>query len=248
MADSKEELARKARALAEKSFLAGNVYGAQQWMQSAAKLAPNLHGNAQAAAAYDVHAAARRRHGGAPDWYAVLGLPHPASGAVLTHDAIKRQHRSLCLLVHPDKNPSAAADGAFKLVQAAWDALSTRHPPAGTGAAAPAPPPTRAPAPPPRPPDPQPQPRPRPQVVQMPRRAAPPTAGYTYTRAAQPERGRHAPPPPPSRRSPSPTAGRCPKCNAPTTIGKRNFRCLSCHWSPMDDRQDDDDDYDDEDW
>ena len=37
-------------------------------------------------------------------------------------NGIKWQHRRpLCLAVHPDKNPSAAADGAFKVVQAAYD-------------------------------------------------------------------------------------------------------------------------------
>ncbi|KAF8722252.1 hypothetical protein HU200_022561 [Digitaria exilis] len=113
-AASKEEQARRARALAEKCFLAGNVYGARQWMQSALRLAPGLPGTAQIVAAYDVHAAAAARR--PPDWYAVLGLRPPG----VTHDDVKRHHRRLCLLVHPDKNPSAAADGAFKLVQAAW--------------------------------------------------------------------------------------------------------------------------------
>ncbi|KAL6658034.1 hypothetical protein ACP70R_004281 [Stipagrostis hirtigluma subsp. patula] len=251
MAESKqEEQARRARALAEKCFLAGNVYSAKRWMQSALRLAPSLRGNAQAAAAYDVHAAAARTHLGATDWYAVLGLPHPgssgAAAAGLTHEAIKRQHRSLCLLVHPDKNPSAAADGAFKLVQAAWDALSARHPPGSTSAAAP--PPSPAQAPPTKPPDPQPQPRPRPQAAQMPRRRAAASTPGGYTGAREQQRWRRVSPPPTSRRSPSPPAGKCPACGARTTNGKRSFRCMSCHWSPVDVRQYDDDDYDYEDY
>jgi len=237
----KEEQARRAQALAEKCFLAGNVHGARQWMQSAARLAPGLPGAARVAAAYDVHAAAAR---GPPEcWYAVLGLRQP-----VTHDDVKRQHRRLCLLVHPDKNPCAAADGAFKLVHAAWEALSARHPP---GAA-----PARA-----SQPAPQPQyrqqatpPRPRPQVVQMQRRppatasraaGAPTTSSYAYAHQASrqhrpPEKG--SPLPPTGRRPTSQPRDKCPACGACTTNGKRSFRCGSCHWSPMDDRPPDDDD------
>ncbi|WVZ59667.1 hypothetical protein U9M48_009777 [Paspalum notatum var. saurae] len=269
----KEEQARRAQALAEKCFLAGNLFGARQWMQSAARLAPGLPGTAQIVAAYDVHAAAARRP---PDWYAVLGLPPPGgAGPPLTHDDVKRQHRRLCLLVHPDKNPCAAADGAFKLVQAAWEALSARHPPGGAAAAVvankPWPPPPTQPQPAQRqaaqqraPPPPPPR---RPQVVQMPRRASAAPAAPTHT----------APGPAPSRassnaqqastaankrpqkkggwvkvstpsapqRPTSPVAGKCPSCGARTN-GKKTFRCMSCQWSPMDERQGHDDDYDDD--
>jgi hypothetical protein len=242
---TKEDQARRAHEIAEKCFLAGNVHGARRWMQSAVRLAPALPGTAQIVAAYDVHAAAARRS--APDsWYAVLGLLQQAFAGLVTHDDVKRQHRRLCLLVHPDKNPSAAADGAFKLVQAAWDALSARHPPGA------APPPAKQPArpPPPRAPEPQPKPRPRPTVVQMPRRTAPAPARAGATRAptyAQQATRRKPPPPPPTtgRRSTSPIEGRCPACGACTINGRSNLRCGSCQWSPMDDcrpRDDDDDD------
>ncbi|CAL4934448.1 unnamed protein product [Urochloa decumbens] len=254
---SKEEMARKAQALAEKCFLAGNVHGARQWMQSAVRLAPALPGTAQIVAAYDVHAAAAGRR--APDcWYAVLGLHQQqqpgGAGAGVTHDDVKRQHRRLCLLVHPDKNPCAAADGAFKLVQAAWHALSARHPPGA--AAAPAPsqpppwPPKRQQAAPAR--APEPQPRPRPQVVQMQRRAPAPAAAAaaptmpSYAQRASrnkpPEKTSAPPPPPPTGRRPvSPIGDKCPSCGARTTNGGTRFRCFSCEWSPMDDRPDDDD-------
>lgn len=246
---SKEEMARKARIKAEESFLAGNVYGAKQWVQSAVRLAPDLAGNAQAAAAYNVHAAAARTP---PDWYAVLELPDPRSAGI-THDAVKRQHRKLCLLVHPDKNASKAAGSAFKLVQDAFDALSARHPPS---ASAPAPPPVW-PARPPDPPPSKPQPpRPRPQVVQMQRpssryeRPPPPPGNYAQKTARPPPpkpQRRTVPPPPPVEKPSAPVAGHCPNCGASTpSIGKRNFRCMSCEWSPMDQRRhydDEDDDY-----
>ncbi|KAJ1294766.1 hypothetical protein BS78_01G171700 [Paspalum vaginatum] len=269
---NKKEQARKAQAMAEKCFLAGNVFGARQWMQSAARLAPDLPGTAQIVAAYDVHAAAARRP---PDWYAVLGLRPPGSGPPLTHDDVKRQHRRLCLLVHPDKNPCAAADGAFKLVQAAWQALSARHPPGGAAAAVaankpwPPPPPAQGQAAQQRAPQPQPQPRPRPQVVQMPRRAsaaaeptytapgpAPaPSRTQSYTQpqastaaAKRPQKKggwvRVSTPSAPQRPT-SPVADKCPSCGARTN-GKKTFRCMSCQWSPMDERRGHDDDYDDD--
>ncbi|CAN6287684.1 unnamed protein product [Urochloa humidicola] len=234
MAESvKVEQARKALALAEKSFLAGNVPAARQWMLSAARLAPGLPGVAQAAAAYDVHAAAAARR--PVDWYAVLGLPQQrprsSAGDVLAHDDIKRQHRRLCLLVHPDKNPSAAADGAFKLVQAAWEALSARHPP---------PPRRRSPC-----------------VVRRRDRptrrhnrgqrwpSTPPPRGAgahqgrrrpSYADAARAAaRSPAAPPSPPRaepRVPPPPPASRCPSCGALTPYGKRSLRCMACHWRP----------------
>jgi hypothetical protein len=259
MADSmekdKEEQARKAHALAEKCFLAGNVLAARQWMQSAVRLAPDLPGTPQIVAAYDVHAAAAARS--PTDWYAVLGL-NPGGGGGVTHDDIKKQHRRLCLLVHPDKNPCAAADGAFMLVQAASRALLAKYPPPGTVAPAPPPPQQQRQAVPPTPrapePQPQPQPRPRrPQVVQMARRPAPPPT----PRPAAPmpptysERAKQAEPVQKSRRrrglSPprplftSQIADKCPVCGVKVINGgESHFRCINCQWSPLDGRHDDD--------
>ncbi|EER93918.1 hypothetical protein BDA96_01G199700 [Sorghum bicolor] len=244
MADSsvekeKEEQARKAHALAEKCFLAGNVSAARQWMQSAVRLAPDLPGTPQIVAAYDVHAAAARS---TRNWYAVLDLK---PGRSLTHDDIKKQYRRLCLLVHPDKNPSAAADGAFKLIQAAWDALLAKHPPLGTAAAPapaanqPAPPPPaaqRQQAAPPRPPEPKPKPKPQPRPPR--RRPAP----QTTPRPAAPK------PPTNSQQANPKQDGKCSNCGATSLNGRNNYRCMSCLWSPMDGRHELHDDDDDDDF
>uniref|UniRef100_A0A0E0KFK9 J domain-containing protein n=1 Tax=Oryza punctata TaxID=4537 RepID=A0A0E0KFK9_ORYPU len=248
---SKQDRALQAKNLAERCFLAGDVAGAKRWCQNAQKLDPELPGVAQAAAAYDVHSAAARKAigvaGCGPDWYAVLGLPQPRSGLVTHHDAVKKQYRKLCLLVHPDKNTSAAADGAFKLVQTAWDVLSTRHPPPGAAAASACTPPMReeelfrtkptaaAPAkttPSQQPPKPQQSAPRRPQVVQM-------------RRPAQTKQHRPTmPPPPPLVTRPSPTRGKCQYCDAAMS---KSFRCMSCHRSPMDNKPgySDNDEYDD---
>uniref|UniRef100_A0A0D9VVP1 J domain-containing protein n=1 Tax=Leersia perrieri TaxID=77586 RepID=A0A0D9VVP1_9ORYZ len=259
---SKQDRALQAKNLAERCFLGGDVAGAKQWCQSAQKLDPDLPGVAQASAAYDVHYAAARKSIGVagesgPDWYAVLNLP-PARSGLVTHDAVKKQYRKLCLLVHPDKNTSAAADGAFKLVQSAWDVLSARHPSTDqavaysttrpmrpqdlyrtkpTAAAAAKKQPPEPPAPKTTPPPPQQSAPRRPQVVQMRRPAAPQPTRFgakpaTVQRPTMPR-------PPPVVRPPSPSRGKCQYCGARTVVrgaaNARSFRCVSCHRSPMDD-------------
>ncbi|CAN6322027.1 unnamed protein product [Urochloa humidicola] len=105
--------AEKAYQRAEELFLTGNIRGAHREASKAKRLCPSL-----AAAAADRPA---------DDWWwrAVLGV---ARGAA-TRDAVKRQFRRLSLLVdlvHPDKNRSAAAEGAFRLLrQARDDAVSS---------------------------------------------------------------------------------------------------------------------------
>ena len=105
MAEANREEAERACRRAEEHFLAGNVAGARRLAGKAQRLFPSLPGVANAVAAYAVHASA-------PDWHAVLGVDRPASAV-----AVKRQFRRLSLLVHPDKNRSPAAEGAFKLLR-----------------------------------------------------------------------------------------------------------------------------------
>ncbi|XP_044365777.1 uncharacterized protein [Triticum aestivum] len=114
------EEAERALRRAEEHFLAGNVAGARRLAAKARRLSPSLPGAAHALAAYDVHAAAAGTQHRAGYWHDVLGVGRSASAS-----AVKRQFRRLSLLVHPDKNRSAAAEGAFKLLGQACDALSS---------------------------------------------------------------------------------------------------------------------------
>lgn len=129
MATGTEE-AEKAFRSAEELFLAGHLDGALRVCRNAKRHFASLPALKSALAAYEVHDAAR---GGS--WYAVFGVgvgggqPEPVRHE---HDAIKKRYRRLCLVLHPDKNRSAAAADAFKLLQRAWEVLSARHPP-GTG-------------------------------------------------------------------------------------------------------------------
>ncbi|KQK12252.1 hypothetical protein BRADI_1g02465v3 [Brachypodium distachyon] len=132
------EEAEKAYARAESLFVAGDVPGARRMAIRARRLSPSLPGVAHALGAYDIHAAAT--------WHAILGLDGGGGGqrqpARVDEEAVKRQFRRRSLLVHPDKNRSAAAEGAFKLLRQACDALLSSGPgpcytrPAPYGAAA----------------------------------------------------------------------------------------------------------------
>ncbi|KAJ1292806.1 hypothetical protein BS78_01G018400 [Paspalum vaginatum] len=122
------EAAEKAYRLAEERFLAGDLDAALRLSRNAKRHFASLPALERALAAYEVHAAARGG-GRSRDWQAVLGVRPPA-----TRDAIKKQYKRMsCLVLHPVKNRSAAADGAFKLLQQAWEALSSAPPPPGGG-------------------------------------------------------------------------------------------------------------------
>uniref|UniRef100_A0A8I6Y4L5 J domain-containing protein n=1 Tax=Hordeum vulgare subsp. vulgare TaxID=112509 RepID=A0A8I6Y4L5_HORVV len=118
--DSDAGEVEKLHRIAEERFLAGDVAGSLRVARKAEARCGSLTGF-HALAAYEVHAAAAVRN-----WYGVLGV---GSRGRVTHEDIKRRYRRLCLVLHPDKNRSAAADGAFKLLQEAWTVLSARHPP-----------------------------------------------------------------------------------------------------------------------
>nr|CAD1829398.1 unnamed protein product [Ananas comosus var. bracteatus] len=126
-------MAEKAKARAEDKFRSNDVRGARVQALKAQSLFPALPGLAQALTAYNVHlaAATRKLPSGGTDWHAVLDVP-PTAGT----DAIKKKFKRLCLLTHPDKNPSVAADGAFKLVVRAWDAISSSSSSSAASAAA----------------------------------------------------------------------------------------------------------------
>ncbi|KAG2577318.1 hypothetical protein PVAP13_6NG091209 [Panicum virgatum] len=252
-ASSKEEQARRAQALAEKCFLAGNVHGARQWMQSAARLGPGLPGAARVAAAYDVHAAAapppvlvrsagpaaarhpRRRQAAAPK-----ALPPRAP----RQEPLRRRRR--CLQARPGRLGSALRQ-AHARRGGGQPTRTTAHTSAATAPPSWPPPQYRQQASPPRP---------GPQVVKRHQRApatvsragAPTMSSYAYAHQASrqhrpPEKG--SPQPPTGRRPTSPARDKCPACGAWTINGKMSFgafRCGICHWSPMDDRPPDDDD------
>uniref|UniRef100_R7W5N1 J domain-containing protein n=1 Tax=Aegilops tauschii TaxID=37682 RepID=R7W5N1_AEGTA len=114
----KEVAAEEAYQRAELLYHAGNFPGACRHAQRAQQLFPALPGVANALAAYSIHAAAAAGRPGRPNWKDVLALEKQATP---TRDTIRRQFLRLSLLVPPDKNASAAAEGAFKILRQACD-------------------------------------------------------------------------------------------------------------------------------
>ncbi|XP_048572768.1 dnaJ homolog subfamily B member 12-like [Triticum urartu] len=127
------DAAERLHRLAEQRFLVGDVAGALRAAREAQARCRALQGLAHALAAYEVHVAAAVSRASGRNWYAVLSVGArtslPSGGVGVSHEDVKRRYRRLCLVLHPDKNRSAAADGAFKLLQQAWGALSVgqRH-------------------------------------------------------------------------------------------------------------------------
>ncbi|XP_022725647.1 uncharacterized protein LOC111282027 [Durio zibethinus] len=113
--------ATRAKELAEKKFLAKDVTGAKKFALKAQNLFPGLEGIPQMIATLDVHISAGNKINGETDWYGILGVNPQADD-----EAVRKQYRKLALMLHPDKNKSVGADGAFKLISEAWSLLSDK--------------------------------------------------------------------------------------------------------------------------
>eukprot|EP01018_Ginkgo_biloba_P005459 Gb_04544 [translate_table: standard] len=115
------EEALRAKAIAEKKFIAHDVQEGYKFAQKAYRLYPELEGLSQMLSVMEVHLAADTKLSGLMDWYAVLQV-----GAFSDHALIKKQYKKLALVLHPDKNKCLGAEGAFKLIGEAWGVLSDR--------------------------------------------------------------------------------------------------------------------------
>ncbi|KAJ8748619.1 hypothetical protein K2173_007609 [Erythroxylum novogranatense] len=113
------EEAIRAKEIAEKRFAERDFTGAKSYALKAKTLCPGLEGISQMLATFDVYIASEAKCNGEVDYYSVLGLKPSVD-----RDAVKKQYRKLAVLLHPDKNKTIGADGAFKLVSEAWTMLS----------------------------------------------------------------------------------------------------------------------------
>ncbi|XP_057949600.1 uncharacterized protein LOC131144765 [Malania oleifera] len=117
---NKDEASR-AKEIAEKKFTAKDIAGAKKFALKAQNLYPGLDGLPQMLATLDVYISAENKINGEADWYGILGVnPHADD------DTVRKQYRKLALMLHPDKNKSLGADGAFKLISEAWSLLSDK--------------------------------------------------------------------------------------------------------------------------
>ncbi|KAL3633656.1 hypothetical protein CASFOL_022418 [Castilleja foliolosa] len=107
------------KAMAEKQFTAKNIVGAKNSALKAQMLCPELDGISQMVATFGVYIASEVKINSEPDFYSILGLNPSADRSKL-----KKQFKKLAIMLHPDKNKTAGADGAFRLVSEAWALLS----------------------------------------------------------------------------------------------------------------------------
>ncbi|KAJ4839064.1 hypothetical protein Tsubulata_040993 [Turnera subulata] len=108
-------------AIAESKFGENDVHGAIRFALKAQSLYPALDGIQQFIQTLNVHLSAQKRVNGVVDWYSVLGVD-----PMCDDDTIRKHYRRLLLTLHPDKNKSVGADGAFRLLSEAWSLLSDR--------------------------------------------------------------------------------------------------------------------------
>ncbi|KAG6597674.1 Chaperone protein dnaJ 49, partial [Cucurbita argyrosperma subsp. sororia] len=119
--DCNKDEAARAKEKAEEKFTAKDIMGAKKLALKAQNLFPGLEGISQMLATLDVYISAENKVNGEVDWYAMLGVDPRAD-----EETVRKHYRKLALILHPDKNKSIGADGAFKLISQAWSMLSDK--------------------------------------------------------------------------------------------------------------------------
>ncbi|KAD2392945.1 hypothetical protein E3N88_39922 [Mikania micrantha] len=117
---NKDEAIR-ARTIAEKKLSDKDYVGARKFILKAQNLYPGLDGASQMLTTLDVYIASENKVSGEIDWYGILG-----ANSNDDDETIRKHYRKLALMLHPDKNKSVGADGAFKLLSEAWSLLSDK--------------------------------------------------------------------------------------------------------------------------
>ncbi|GER49813.1 chaperone protein dnaJ [Striga asiatica] len=111
----------RAKSIAEAKLELKDYSASKKFALKAQTLYPGLVGISQMITTLDVYISAERKINGLIDWYGVLGVDPTADD-----DTIKKKYRKLALVLHPDKNRSAGAEDAFKLVNEGWTLLSDK--------------------------------------------------------------------------------------------------------------------------
>ncbi|XP_076948223.1 uncharacterized protein LOC143620399 [Bidens hawaiensis] len=117
---NKDEAIR-AKTIAENKLSNKDYAGAKKFILKAQNLFPGLDGVSQMLTILDVYIASENKVSGETDWYGILGA-NPNDD----DETIRKHYRKLALMLHPDKNKSIGADGAFKLLSEAWSLLSDK--------------------------------------------------------------------------------------------------------------------------
>lgn len=121
MMDCNKDEAVRAKEIAERKFSEREYVGAKKFALKALNLYPALEDLSQFLTTLDIYISAENKISGEMDWYGILGVSPFADD-----ETVRKQYRKLALTLHPDKNKSLGAEGAFKLVSEAWSLLSDK--------------------------------------------------------------------------------------------------------------------------
>ncbi|KAK7282605.1 hypothetical protein RIF29_11517 [Crotalaria pallida] len=121
MMDCNKDEAVRAKEIAEKKFSDRDYLGAKKFALKALNLYPALEDLSQFLTTLDIYISAENKVSGEMDWYGILGVSPFADD-----ETVRKQYRKLALTLHPDKNKTLGAEGAFKLVSEAWSLLSDK--------------------------------------------------------------------------------------------------------------------------
>ncbi|XVF37953.1 hypothetical protein REPUB_Repub20aG0055700 [Reevesia pubescens] len=123
--------AQQAKLAAEEYFKLGNLDMAIEQAFAALDSNPKLPHVQNYIAAYLIHKFAsmqslykRKKMNDSEVLYSVLFIEDCSS---VDEATIRKHYKETALLVHPDKNDSVAAEGAFKIVRQAWETLLSDH-------------------------------------------------------------------------------------------------------------------------
>ncbi|XP_073136078.1 uncharacterized protein [Henckelia pumila] len=121
MENNRDEAIR-AKDIAEKKLLERDIKGAKKFALKAQSMYSELDGLSQFLEVIDFYVAFEEKVKGEMDCYRILGVDPSSSEEVL-----KRQYRKVAFAIHPDKNKSVGAEGAFKILSQVWDVLSNKE-------------------------------------------------------------------------------------------------------------------------
>ncbi|KAK6123743.1 hypothetical protein DH2020_042515 [Rehmannia glutinosa] len=116
--DCNKDEAIRAKELSEK-LLERDIKGAKKFAAKAQCLYPILDGLSQFLEIIDVYVAHEKKINGEADYYGIFGVDPFADVEIL-----RKKYKRMALSLHPDKNKSVGADGAFKILSEAWSVLS----------------------------------------------------------------------------------------------------------------------------
>ncbi|KAL2242902.1 uncharacterized protein LOC105158144 [Sesamum indicum] len=117
---NKDEAVR-AKGIAEKKLLERDISGAKKFALKAQNLFPKLDGLSQFLEIIDVYVAHEKKINGEADYYGIFGID-----PFVEEEVLKKQYKRMALSLHPDKNKSVGAEGAFKILSQAWSVLSNK--------------------------------------------------------------------------------------------------------------------------